>query len=74
MINEEKASERLTRKLRTENGERCLNCTNFSDCQENMAEIAICEKFNEIKIEDQAIVVGLAEYSRLKGTKNTSLC
>jgi hypothetical protein len=70
MMSEEKLDKRLARKLRVENLERCLNCSHFADCSENMVDIVICERFDELEVEDQVIVVGLIEYSNLKGSKS----
>ena len=73
MVSEEISNERLARKLRVETLERCLNCSHFADCLENMVDIVVCERFDELRVEDQVIVVGLIEHSKLKGSKNKLL-
>jgi hypothetical protein len=70
MVSEEISNERLARKLRAENLERCLNCSHFADCSENMVDIVVCERFDELKVDDQVIIVGLVDYSRLKDSKD----
>ena len=74
MKKENKNVDKIEKKLKIENIERCLNCKLFSSCTEMKEEIVVCSRFKELPIRRQLIVVSLAEYSKLKGTKNLTLC
>jgi hypothetical protein len=74
MKKENENTDRIEKKLKIENIKRCPNCRLFSSCTEMKEEIVVCSRFKEIPIKEQLIVVNLAEYSKLKGTKNLSLC
>lgn len=70
-----KVVEIASRKLQVSNIERCLNCERFSECEERKEEIVICDKFKELNVKRQLIIVSLVEYSKLKGVKNqATLC
>ncbi len=70
-----KVVEIVSRKLQVSNIERCLNCERFSECEERKEEIVVCDRFKELDIKKQLIVVGLEEYSKLKGLrKQPTLC
>jgi hypothetical protein len=69
--------DRLEKKLKSENIERCLNCKLFCKCIELKEEVCTCERFRELPLREQLIVVNLAEFSKLKGAKDlplTSFC
>ena len=74
MKKEDRELDRLERKLKIENLERCLNCKSFLKCTLLKEEVSICSSFEEIPLKKQLIIVNLKAYSRLKGTKNLSLC
>ncbi|NLE04461.1 MAG: hypothetical protein GX638_06640 [Crenarchaeota archaeon] len=58
-----KMNEKLERKVRIENVNRCLNCISFVTCSESFKEnIADCgEKFVELPLDKQVLVVSLIE-------------
>lgn len=56
--------EKVERKMKIENLERCMNCVGFEDCKEKMKEdIVDCDHFEELDEEDQVVVVNLNEWS-----------
>jgi len=64
---------KIEKKLKIENLERCLNCSCFNRCLELKEEVALCEKFKEVPMKKQLVIVSLEENSRLKGRKDMSL-
>jgi hypothetical protein len=65
--------DKLERKLKIEYIELCLNCQLFIRCCERKDGIVCCGKYKEMPLEDQLVIVGFTEYSKLRGTKNLSL-
>jgi hypothetical protein len=70
-----KTVERVALKMKISNIERCLNCELFSDCPHQKEEMITCEKFSQLPIGKQLIVVSLEQFGKLHGIKNqASLC
>lgn len=64
---------RAARSLARSNIERCLQCKLFSTPKCKVPykeEILICKKFVQLSLKNQVVIVGLVEFSRLKGTKS----
>ena len=62
---------KIEKKLKIENLTRCLNCALFCKCRLQKEEIIVCEKYREIDVERQVVIVPLKEWSHLS---SNSLC
>ena len=65
---------KIEKKLKLENLIRCINCALFCQCGLQKEEIVVCDKFREINVKKQLIIVSLDEYAELKSRKDMSLC
>ena len=65
---------KIEKKLKLENLTRCLNCRLFCDCDLKKEEMIVCDRFKEINVKKQLIIVPLEEWAELKARKDMSLC
>jgi hypothetical protein len=58
---------KIEKKLKMENIERCLNCKLFCRCKLQKEEMVICYDYSEVSDDEQVVVVPLKEWAHLNG-------